>query len=198
MIPLLTARGHQVTALVREQSKARLPSGCEAAIGNALDGDSYAGRIGAADTFIHLIGVSHPSPAKAAQFVEIDLRSAHEAIRVAAAAGVQHFIYLSVAHPAPVMHAYIEARCAAEQTLRESGLHATILRPWYVLGPGHRWPYLLLPFYAAAKLFPATRQSAERLTPVKLRNVLHTVVRAVEQPARGIRIFETQEMRIAR
>jgi hypothetical protein len=27
----------------------------------------------------------------------------------------------------------------------QSGLNTTILRPWYVLGPGHYWPYLLKP-----------------------------------------------------
>ncbi|HSD40612.1 MAG TPA: hypothetical protein VLD36_01990 [Burkholderiales bacterium] len=56
----------------------------------------------------------------------------------ASAAGVRHFVYLSVAQPAPVMHAYIAARAAAETRLRASGLDAPILRPWYVLGRGHR------------------------------------------------------------
>ena len=60
-------------------------------------------------------------------------------------AGVQHFVYISVAHPAPMMKAYIEVRSQCEAMIRQSGMNATILRPWYVLGPGHRWPYLLLP-----------------------------------------------------
>jgi uncharacterized protein YbjT (DUF2867 family) len=30
-----------------------------------------------------------------------------------------------------------EARTRCEEMIRESGLNATILRPWYVLGPGH-------------------------------------------------------------
>ena len=33
-------------------------------------------------------------------------------------------------------------------------LHATILRPWYVLGPGRRWPVMLLPAYWLMGLLP--------------------------------------------
>jgi uncharacterized protein YbjT (DUF2867 family) len=42
--------------------------------------------------------------------------------------------------------------------LRAAGAKATILRPWYVLGPGHRGPSLLIPFYALAALVPRIRR----------------------------------------
>jgi uncharacterized protein YbjT (DUF2867 family) len=58
------------------------------------------------------------------------------------------------------MRAYIEARRSGEQLVRDSGIPATILRPSYVLGPGHRWPYLLLPMYGLLGLFAATRDRA--------------------------------------
>jgi uncharacterized protein YbjT (DUF2867 family) len=35
------------------------------------------------------------------------------------------------------MKAYVRVRQECEEILRESGLACTILRPWYVLGPGH-------------------------------------------------------------
>jgi uncharacterized protein YbjT (DUF2867 family) len=194
LIPILTARGHRVAALTREQSRHKLPPNCDAVSGSALDGNSYAAAVEGADTFIHLIGVSHPSPAKARQFIEIDLKSAEEAIRVASAAHIRHFIYMSVAHPAPVMRAYVANRSAGEQLLRESGLNATILRPWYVLGPGHRWPYLLLPLYGAARIFPATRDSARRLAPVTLQQILRSIEAAVEDPPSGVRIIEAPEI----
>ena len=194
LVPILIARGHLVAALTREQSRHKLPPGCDAVFGNALDGDSYAAAVEGADTFIHLVGVSHPSPAKARQFVEIDLKSAKEAIRIASAAHVRHFLYMSVAHPAPVMRAYVEARSAGEKLLRESGLNATIARPWYVLGPGHRWPYFLLPLYAIARLFPATRDSARRLAPVTLQQILRSIEAAVENPPSGVRVLEAPQI----
>jgi len=72
-------------------------------------------------------------------------------------AGVSHFIYVSVAHPAPIMQAYIDARVAGEAAIREAGLTATVLRPWYVLGPGHRWAAGLLPLYWVLELIPSTK-----------------------------------------
>jgi hypothetical protein len=46
-------------------------------------GESYVRFVEGADTFIQLVGVLHPSPAKVRQITEIDLKSGLEAIRVA-------------------------------------------------------------------------------------------------------------------
>lgn len=195
LIPLLLQRGHQVRALVREGSEKKIKSGCEIYTGDALNGDSYRARIGKCDTFIHLVGVPHPSPAKAREFLTVDLRSAQEAIRVAALAGIRHFMYLSVAHPAPVMKAYTSVRATCETSLRASGLNATIVRPWYVLGPGHRWPVLLKPFYRAAELIPSMREGAFRLGLVNIDQVIQALIAATEEPAVGIRILGVPEIR---
>ena len=125
LIPTLLERGHGITALARPESQSKLARGCTPVLGNALDGDSYAQSIGACDTFVQLVGVAHPSPAKAREFVEIDQKSAMEAIRVAAEARIAHFVYVSVAHPAPMMKAYIEVRAAGEEMIRAAGLNAT-------------------------------------------------------------------------
>jgi uncharacterized protein YbjT (DUF2867 family) len=165
LITQLVCRGHAVRALVRSGSESRLPSGATAVSGNPLDA-SYASAIPPADTFVHLVGVSHPNPSKASEFRSIDAASAKVAIGVARAAGVSHFVYLSVAQPAPVMQAYIAARAECEAALRASGLNATMVRPWYVLCPGRRWPYLLLPIYWVMNLLPKkTRDGARRLWP---------------------------------
>jgi len=82
-----------------------------------------------------------------------------------------------------------------EQIIRNSGLNATILRPWYVLGPGHRWPYVLLPMYWIMKRIPSTRESALRLGPVTRSQMLNTLVAAVENPLQGIRILEVPSIR---
>src|SRR5262249_40321166 len=106
-----------------------------------------------------------------------------------------HFVYLSVAHPAPVMKAYIQVRSGCEALLRASGMNATILRPWYVLGPGHRWPYALLPIYALMELLPATRPGARRLGLVTLEQMVEALVCAVESPCHGVRVIEVPEIR---
>jgi len=76
LIPLLVKRGHAIKALVRKGSETKLSPGASGVIGDALQMDSYTEHVRGADTFVHLIGVPHPSPAKAAQFREVDLVSA--------------------------------------------------------------------------------------------------------------------------
>jgi len=195
LIPRLLGRGHAVRALVRPGSEKKLPPGCTAVPGNALDGASYANQVAPADTFVQLVGVAHPSPAKAEEFRKIDLPSGLGAVAAAKSAGIRHFVYLSVAHPAPMMHAYIAVRTECEAAIRSAGLDATILRPWYVLGPGHRWPYLLLPFYKAAELLPSTREGAQRLGLVTLDQMTCALADAVERPTNGFRVVPVTEIR---
>ena len=193
----LVARGHTVRCQVRPGSEGRLPPGCEAVIGDALKKESFAAKVAPSDTFVQLVGVAHPSPAKARQFREIDFVSAKASIEAAAAGGVRHFIYVSVAHPAPAMQAYIAVRSECEEILRATGLNSTMLRPWYVLGPGHYWPYLLLPLYWLAERIPATRDGARRLGLVTLEQMLAALINAVETPAQGVRIVEVPEIKRA-
>jgi uncharacterized protein YbjT (DUF2867 family) len=195
LIPVLLEHGYRVVALVRPGSERKLPPGVEAVLGNALDRASYQEHLKPGDTFVQLVGVAHPSPAKATQFVKIDQKSAMEAIRAATAAGVDHFVYVSVAHPAPAMHAYIATRSACEEKLRLSGLNATILRPWYVLGPGHWWPYILVPFYWIAERLPPTREGARRLGLVTIQQMVAALAGAVDHPAEGVRVVEVPEIR---
>jgi len=197
LIPRLQERGHEVRALVRPGSEKKLPAGCAAVMGDALDATSYASQVAPSDTFVQLVGVAHPSPAKAAEFRRIDLPAGLGAVAASKSAGVQHFIYLSVAHPAPMMHAYIAVRTECEAAIETAGFNATVLRPWYVLGPGHRWPYLLLPFYKIAEWLPKTRDGARRLGLVTLEQMLNALTFAIESPPHGIRVMGVPDIRSA-
>jgi uncharacterized protein YbjT (DUF2867 family) len=195
LLPALLSRGHRVRALVRPGSEPRLPRGVDPVQGDALNAGTFAAAIAPADTVIHLVGTPRPSPAKAEQFREVDLVSIQATLAAAGQAGVRQLVYVSVAQPAPVMKAYIAVRQEGEALVRASGMNATLLRPWYVLGPRHRWPYLLLPLYAVLRRLPATRPGAERLGLVTRRQMVAALVRAVEQPAAGVRIVEVPEIR---
>jgi uncharacterized protein YbjT (DUF2867 family) len=190
LIPLLVQRGHEVKALVRQGSERKLPAGTTPVVADPLRMDSYTEQMRGTDTFVHLIGVAHPSPAKAKEFQEIDLPSVQVAVKAAHDAGIEHFVYLSVAQPAKMMQAFIAVRSEGERLIRESGMPATFVRPWYVLGPGHRWAYALLPFYWICEQLPATRESAHRLGLVTIAQMLETLVWAVENQADGVRILE--------
>jgi uncharacterized protein YbjT (DUF2867 family) len=195
LIPLLVQRGHQVKAVARQGSEERVPAGATAISADPLRMDSYTEQVRGADVFVHLIGVAHPSPAKAKEFREIDLVSVQVAVKAARDAGIRHFIYLSVAQPAAMMRAFIAVRSEGERMIRESGMRATLVRPWYVLGPGHRWAYVLVPFYWVCEQLPATRESARRLGLVTIAQMLDTLVWTVENPAEGVRILDVPKIR---
>jgi len=189
----LVARGHLVRALVRAGSTRKLPAGVEPVIGDAL-GD-FADLVPPSDTLVHLVGTPHPGPHKAKEFRAIDLVSIRSSVAAAKRSGIRHLVYLSVAHPAPAMRAYIEVRKEGEALIRASGLSATILRPWYVLGPGHRWPAVLLPAYWLMEKLPWTRESALRLGLVRLTDMVAALVLAVENPPEGVRFAGVPEIR---
>lgn len=194
LIVSLLERGHDLKALVREGSRHRFPEGAQAVVGDPLSPVSISRQVIPADTFVQLVGITHPNPSKADEFRSIDQTAGCSGADAAAYRGVRHFVYVSVAQPAPVMKAYIAARSAVEERIGQLGLNATILRPWYVLGPGRPWPMLHKPLYTLLGLVPQTRASAERLGLVTNSQMNAALVSAVEAPANGVRIVEVAQI----
>lgn len=199
LIPRLLARGHRVRVLARAESAARIPGGATAMLGDALDAASVAMALEGMDAVVHLVGTPHPRPSKADQFEKVDLVSIRAAVTAAKRRGTAHLIYVSVAQPAPIMQSYLWVRTLGEAMIREAELTATILRPWYVLGPGRKWPLLIKPFYKLAELFPATRATAERLSLITIEEMVQALVRAVEHPPMPgrRRVVEVPDIRAA-
>ena len=117
------------------------------------------------------------------------------AIAMAAAGHDVHFITHT---SAPGMIRGVDCLSTREFTpnqLPSLDLNATILRPWYVLGPRHRWPYVLLPFYWICERLPATRDGALRLGLVTIDDMLKSLVWAVENPDHGVMIVDVPRIR---
>ena len=182
LIEALLARRHTVHALARPASAGKLPVW-------RTGGDRRRARcinVRCGDSARRDIRSSHRNAAsqsiQGGGIPAVDLASIHAAVTAARQAAVDHLVYISVAHPAPVMHAYIAVRQEGEALIRATKIRATILRPWYILGPGHRWPYALLPLYALLRGIPRTRDGAERLGLVTRRAMIATLVHAIETP----------------
>jgi uncharacterized protein YbjT (DUF2867 family) len=202
VIPALASRGHAVRALVRPSSASRLPPGCTPVLGDALDATTFTRHVAGCDTFVQLVGTPHPGPSKAAEFERVDLVSVRESVAAARSSGIAHFIYLSVAQSGAVMRAYVNVRTRGEAFVREWAFadptrHVTFLRPWYVLGPGHRWPYALLPLYWAMEAIPSTRDKARELGLVTIAQMVATIVNAVEATPSSERVVSVPEIRRA-
>lgn len=197
----LVSRGHRVRGVVRAGRERALPAGVEPIVADAVHATSYASQLSPRDTLVQLVGTPHPSPRKAAEFLRVDLPSGLVAVDAAQQAGIAHLVYVSVAHPAPIMQAYIDVRTTVEARIcnvcAQGTLSASILRPWYVLGPGHRWPLLLTPLYALGERVPQWRDSARRLGLVTHAQMIRALVAAIEAPSQAsdVRIWDVPEIR---
>jgi uncharacterized protein YbjT (DUF2867 family) len=197
LIKMLMERGYKVKALVRNGSENKLPGGCDYVIANPFDAKSFEEEIPANAIFIQLLGVAHPSPKKKEQFKSIDLASAKASALAAREAGVQHFIYVSVAQtPTKIMKDYQECRAEGEAYIRTSQIPATFIRPWYVVGPGHYWPLLFFPVFKFLEWIPSTSKKAKALRLVSLKQMLRTLTNAIENaPESGVNIIEINRIR---
>ncbi|TAJ08161.1 MAG: NAD(P)-dependent oxidoreductase [Planctomycetota bacterium] len=195
LVPALAARGHLVRALVRPGSAARVPAGAASVVGDVLDPDGWRSSLGDARTLVHLVGVRKPLPWMARQFRDVDLASVRAMLAAIRGSSIRHVVYLSVAQPAPVMRAYIAARREAEILIRAEEYATTILRPWYVLGPGHHWPHALRPLYKLFEALPATRDTALRTGLLRLPEIVQALVWAVEHAPSGVRVLDVPRLR---
>jgi uncharacterized protein YbjT (DUF2867 family) len=195
LVERLVASGHDVRVLARGGSEGKVAPGAELVRGNALHAATFAQHVGACDTYVHLTGVSHPAPWKGRAFRAVDLASLRASATAAKKGGIAHFIYVSVAQPAPVMKAYIRVRQECEGILADERLVATILRPWYVVGPGHWWPVALIPVYKVLESIGSTRAAAQRLGLVKLDEMTAALRWAVENPATETRVLDVPLIR---
>ena len=66
-----------------------------------------------------------------------------------------------------------------------------------MLGPGHRWAYLLAPFYAILTRLPATREGALRLGLITLEKVVLALIACIEQGPLGTRVLDVPDIRRA-
>ena len=196
LIKLLLRKGHHVIALARKGSEGKVPAGSEVVPGDPFDAMTFQKSIPKDAVFVQLLGVSHPSPSKAEQFKQIDLRSVKASADAAARSGVAHFIYISVSMvPSKIMEAYQQVRKEGEEYCVSKNLNCTFIRPWYVLGPGHWWPVLLLPFYGIAYLVPSWKQKVRGMGLVTITQMISTLVSAVESEPEKKKIIEIAEIK---
>lgn len=192
LIPELVARGHSVIALMRDPTRFAFAHCCQVVVGNPLDASSYIPHAGPVDTLIHLVGTRKPAPWKHSQFQAVDWVSIQEATQAALAWQVGHFLYLSVAHPVPVMRSYQAVRRAGEDLLRAKGIRASCFRPWYVLGPGHRWPMLLAPLQALLGRWSSDQPLYQNTRLIHLSELIDAMLFALDHPPEQHAIFDIQ------
>ena len=192
----LIERGYQVIAIVRKGSEHKVPDGAQIIVADPFDPSGFQNQIPKNSVFVQLLGVPHPSPRKKELFRRIDLRSVQASADAAAVAQVSHFVYVSVAMAeSKIMKDYQDVRKQGENYCISKDLNCSFIRPWYVLGPGHLWPVLLLPLYGIAELHPSWKQKARTKALVTIRQMINTLIRIIESEPQKLRVIEIHQIR---
>lgn len=196
LIKKLIDRDHEVIALVRKGSENKVPVGAKVVVGDPFISASFQHTIPENAVFVQLLGVHHPSPKKKELFKKIDLVSAKASADAAVFAKVSHFVYVSVSmSPSRIMKDYQQVRKEGEAYCISKNLNCSFIRPWYVLGPGHWWPLILLPFYGIAELVPSWRKSARVMALVSIGQMLQTLIKVIESNPERLRLLEVQDIK---
>lgn len=105
-------------------------------------------------------------------------------------------LYLSVAmEPSGLMNKFQETKRKAENCIKASGIPFVFIRPWYVLGPGHRWPYLLMPIYKILEWLPATRKKAKAFGLITIDQMLNCIKYLLDNPELKTITFEIEDIK---
>ena len=130
LLETLLSDGHEVVALVRPGSAARLPQNerCRAIAGEISDAQELRRTLEGCEAAIYLIGILREFPARGITFQALQLDGARRAIDTADELGVRRFLLMSANGVKPNGTAYQRTKFLAEQHLHQSTLEGTVFR----------------------------------------------------------------------
>lgn len=180
----LCAQGHTVRALVRQGSDPAIVAhhrqvGIETVMGDLKDPPSLAAACRGVHTVITTASATRTR--QDGDTVEsVDGQGQLDLIEAAQAAGVEHFILVSVAGIYGAADPVTQAKRAAEERLRESGMRYTILRPTAFM---EVWlsPALGFDYESARVTIYGTGE--QRISLVSLMDVAEYAVQSVNRPS---------------
>jgi uncharacterized protein YbjT (DUF2867 family) len=135
----LDERGHDVTALSRHPEGADLPDSVETVVGDVTAYDSVSDAIEGHDAVVNLVALSPLFQPKDGddRHREVHLGGTENVVAAAEEADLDYILQLSaLGADADGDTAYIRAKGAAEDVVRNSELAYTIVRPSVVFGEG--------------------------------------------------------------
>lgn len=223
----LLRQGHTPRCLVREGSEDKLPVPASARInlssmsdeqrasndsptgdasprveivyGSITDADSIQGDLVGCDAVIHLVGIIDEQTSRGSTFESVHVEGTRNIVRLAKAAQVKRFIYMSAngARPDPDASKYHTTKWQAEEIVRNGGFHSVVIfRPSIVFGdPGKDRPEfasrlastLIRPF----PILPVFGNGEYALQPVHIADVAKAFVDAltIDLPESGSAVY---------
>jgi uncharacterized protein YbjT (DUF2867 family) len=178
VIRALVARGEPVRALVRRPAQldqAKAIGAVEVEVGNLLDTNTLKPIFAGMRAVYHIGPNAHPAEAELGR----------NAISVARAAGIPHFVMHSVLHPQTQAMPHHWNKLLTEEQLIQSGMGFTILQPAsYMQNVRGVWASVTVGRY------PVPYSTGVRFSPVDLKDVAHMAAEVLSSPGHEGAIYE--------
>ena len=193
---VLEDRGHHAIVLTRRSgaSRSNVPSGMEVRSVDLADPGTLATALAGVEALVVAIafrGYPMENPRRGETFEAVDAAGTERLVAAAVTAGVRHVVYISGAGAAPDAAAHwFRAKWRAEEAVRGSGLHYTILRPTWLFGPRDAALNRFLGFAKVLPFVPLTGNGRQLLAPVFIDDLGGIVADALTTPAAVDRVFE--------
>jgi uncharacterized protein YbjT (DUF2867 family) len=143
LLPRLLGEGQPVRCLVRDPRRLgpqRVK--VQIALGDLTDPPSFRNAMRGVDTVVHLAASTRDQPRGSIE--ELAAIATWRMVEAAQRAGVERFVFFSALGASEHHRARLfRAKALAEQAVRESDMHTTVIAPSLVYAPGDRWLTLI-------------------------------------------------------
>jgi uncharacterized protein YbjT (DUF2867 family) len=185
LLQRLSAGGHAVRALVRDEQKASplRAQNVELVPGDVVEGTGLDEGLKSCDAVVHLVGII--VEAGKATFEKVHCLGTRNVVDAAKRNGIARFIQMSaIGVRADGVAPYQTTKWKAEELVRQSGIPYCILRPSLIFGPGDGFVSQMLDVMRKAPLFrPVPGDGTPRFRPVFIDDVTACFARALTAEA---------------
>ncbi len=180
----LVAEGQPVRCLVRDPrrlgpQRVRV----QIALGDLADPPSFRNAMRGVDTVVHLAASTRDQPRGSIE--ELAAIATWRMVEAAQRAGVQRFVFFSTLGASTHHRARLfRAKALAEQAVRESDMHTTVIAPSLVYAPGDRW-LTLIERLSLLPVVPISGRGRAVCQPIWAEDVASCLVAALHEGADG-------------
>jgi uncharacterized protein YbjT (DUF2867 family) len=180
----LIAEGQPVRCLVRDPrrlgpQRVRV----QIALGDLADPPSFRNAMRGVDTVVHLAASTRDQPRGSIE--ELAAIATWRMVEAAQRAEVQRFVFFSTLGASTHHRARLfRAKALAEQAVRESDMHSTVIAPSLVYAPGDRW-LTLIERLSLLPVLPISGRGRAVCQPIWAEDVASCLVAALRKDADG-------------
>jgi uncharacterized protein YbjT (DUF2867 family) len=180
----LIAEGQPVRCLVRDPrrlgpQRVRV----QIALGDLADPPSFRNAMRGVNTVVHLAASTRDQPHGSIE--ELAAIATWRMVEAAQRAGVQRFVFFSTLGASSHHRARLfRAKALAEQAVRESDMHSTVIAPSLVYAPGDRW-LTLIERLSLLPVLPISGRGRALCQPIWVEDVAGCLVAALRGDAEG-------------